>query len=240
MRKNHQPIWFHKLVRRFNQVYVKRWLVPHFEAIGHGFTVVKPKQLKIFGRNIIAGKHLHIICDRHKSVELTTWQSKQNSGEILIGDYVLLSPGVQISAAEHICIGDNCMIGADTYISDCDWHGTYNRIRPFRCSKKIMIADNVWIGHRAIIGKGVTIGKNSIVAAGSVVVNNVEANTVVGGNPARLLKTINPDKRMLKRTLLFSQEQEYNDLQMDVIAYANQSNTSLGWLRSILFPNQND
>ncbi|MBP6872851.1 MAG: acyltransferase [Bacteroidales bacterium] len=55
-------------------------------------------------------------------------------------------------------------------------------------SKPILIGDNVWIGMRAIILKGVTIGNGSIVAAGAVVTKDVPPNTVVGGVPARVIR----------------------------------------------------
>jgi acetyltransferase-like isoleucine patch superfamily enzyme len=52
----------------------------------------------------------------------------------------------------------------------------------------VKIADNVWIGMNAVILKGVTVGENSVVAAGSVVTKSVEPNTVVAGNPAVVVK----------------------------------------------------
>ena len=54
----------------------------------------------------------------------------------------------------------------------------------------ITIGDNVWIGGNVLVCPGVTIGNNAVVAAGAVVVKNVEANTVVGGVPAKLIKRI--------------------------------------------------
>jgi maltose O-acetyltransferase len=60
----------------------------------------------------------------------------------------------------------------------------------------ITVEDNVWIGGSATILPGVTIGKNSIIAAGAVVTKDVAANTIVGGNPAQLIRAINEeDKR---------------------------------------------
>jgi len=60
----------------------------------------------------------------------------------------------------------------------------------------ITVEDNVWIGGNATILPGVTIGKNSIIAAGAVVTKDVAANTIVGGNPAQLIRAINEeDKR---------------------------------------------
>ena len=90
-------------------------------------------------------------------------------------------------AAESIIIGDACMIAHGVYISDADWHGIYDRAIPVGKTAPIVLEDNVWIGDRAVVGKGVTIGKNSIVAAGAVVVKDVPANVVVGGNPAKII-----------------------------------------------------
>ncbi len=61
--------------------------------------------------------------------------------------------------------------------------------RPKLTTAPVIIADNVWIGMNATILKGVTIGENSVVAAGSVVTKSVAANTVVAGNPAIVVKT---------------------------------------------------
>jgi acetyltransferase-like isoleucine patch superfamily enzyme len=60
--------------------------------------------------------------------------------------------------------------------------------RPVLKTAPVKIADNVWIGMNAVILKGVTIGENSVVAAGSVVTKTVEPNTVVAGNPAVVVK----------------------------------------------------
>ena len=85
-------------------------------------------------------------------------------------------------AAEKIEIGDACMIAHGTYISDADWHGIYDRAEPVGTTKPINIKENVWIGDSAIICKGVTIGKNSIIGAGSVVTKDVPKNCIYAGN----------------------------------------------------------
>src|SRR5690606_37267877 len=106
-------------------------------------------------------------------------------------------------------IDSNCMIGAESYISDSDWHGVYNRTRPFRCSSPIHLKKNVWLGYRCIICKGVTIGENSIIGAGSVVTGDIPDNVIAAGNPAKVVKAINPNRRMLTREFLFSSDVDY-------------------------------
>ena len=67
----------------------------------------------------------------------------------------------------------------------------------------IILKDNVWIGDSAIVGKGVTIGENSIVAAGAVVVKDVPDNVVVGGNPAKIIKNTTNTVSTISRTPRF-------------------------------------
>lgn len=240
MRKSHTPLWYSNFLRKINNAYVRRYLAPQFDSLGDGLAVLQPRSVQIFGSQICAGRHLHIISAKENPVKLTTWSSKQGQGSIRIGDCVLISPGVQISSALDIEIGNNCMLAAESYLSDCDWHGVYNRTRPFRCSKKLVLEDNVWIGFRSIIGKGLRIGKNSIVAAGSVVVNDVPADTIVGGNPAVPIKQINPKRRMLTREFLFAGRHDYQAQQNLLNEYLNANNSSLAWLRSTFFPDKND
>jgi len=73
-----------------------------------------------------------------------------------------------MGAASGIFIADNCMIASDAYITDADWHDIYNRASIGK-SAPVHIDENVWIGDRATICKGVHIGKNSIIGASAVV-----------------------------------------------------------------------
>ena len=189
---------------------------------------------------ILFGKHIHIISNKTQPVRLSCWSSKQDQGQLIIGDYCLISPGVNIASAQSIIIGKNTMIAAEVNISDSDWHGVYNRIRPFRCHAPVIIEDNVWIGLRAIIGKGIRIGENSIVAAGSVVTNDVPSNTIVGGNPAKIIKTLNPEKRMLTREFLFNGDNDYDEQQEELKKFLLLNNRSWQWLRTHIKPTRND
>jgi len=128
------------------------------------------------------------------------------SGTIVIGDFVWMSLRGQIIAVGSVEIGSYCIFGRDVYISDTNEHPVDPEIRreqtrtslltgnpPDRyaaASAPVRIGDGVWIGERAIILKGVTVGPDSVVAAGAVVTKDVPARTVVAGNPARVVKVI--------------------------------------------------
>ena len=240
MRRSNTPYLIKRICKTINQWYVKRFIAPQFDSLGSIPEIAHPRSLVIFGRNIHLGKYAQIICASDNCVRLTSWPSKQADAEIIIGDYCLISPGVRISSAKSIRIGDNCMFAANVIISDSDWHGIYNRIRPFRCTKPVTIENNVWLGERVIVNKGVTIGENSVIGAGSIVTKSIPANSVAAGNPARVIKTINPNRRMLKRESLFSDPEHYfyNQDQLDKFMLGN--NGWLNWLRSLIKPNIHD
>lgn len=93
---------------------------------------------------------------------------------------------VQIVCDENIKIGNNVAIARDVIIRDTDAHeildGKHKKTKP------VIIGNHVWIGTRAIIMKGVTIGDGSIVAAGAIVTKDVPANSIVAGVPAKIIK----------------------------------------------------
>ena len=123
---------------------------------------------------------------------LLTWRS---SALIKIGSNCMLN-GTVIHSRSKVVIGDNCMFGAGTVILDSDFHSaslnpTIRRRQEGAVDVPVIIGNNVWVGRNAIILKGVHIGDNSIIAAGSIVTKSVPSNEVWGGNPARFIKRLN-------------------------------------------------
>lgn len=107
---------------------------------------------------------------------------------IRIGNGTYLNRNSMVVANKLVDIGRNCKISWDVVIMDTDQHPIYGR--PME-DKDVIIEDNVWIGCRCIILKGVRIGRGAVIAAGSVVTKDVPAQTVVGGVPARILYEMN-------------------------------------------------
>jgi len=124
-------------------------------------------------------------------VILCTWQM----GAVLkIGDHFGMTGGT-ICASEHIIIGNNVAIGANTTIIDTDFHPIdplQRQLYPTAArTAPVIIEDDVFIGMNSLVLKGVTIGCGSAVGAGSVVTRDVPPGTIVGGNPAKIIGQVN-------------------------------------------------
>lgn len=121
-------------------------------------------------------------------VKLSLVATPQNNKPIIkIGAYSSIGDNTQIHCGKLVSIGNYVLISWDVNIIEFDYHapgGGAPEPRP------IMIEDEVWVGARCIITKGVTIGIGAIIAAGSVVTKDVPAYTLMAGNPARPIKNI--------------------------------------------------
>lgn len=107
--------------------------------------------------------------------------------QMKIGKGVFINHSLTCMAAGGISIGDGVMIGPNVCIAT-DNHDLHNRM-VLRC-KPVSIGSGAWIGMGAIILPGVSIGENAVVGAGAVVTKDVAPNTIVGGNPAKIIKEI--------------------------------------------------
>lgn len=131
----------------------------------------------------------------------------RGGGRIVIQDEVYIGDDTIISSESSVTIGPLTLISHGVQIFDTaghpidpakrerDWRIVMGRLkeeRPVATTAPISIGTRVWIGFNSIVMGGVTIGENAVIAAGTVVVNDVPANTVVAGNPARLIKEVLP------------------------------------------------
>ena len=110
-------------------------------------------------------------------------------GRLSIGEGAFLNHGVTVHAERSVTIGRDVRLADCVAIWDTDFHpvqeGEEVRVAP------VVIEDNAWVGRNAIVLPGVTIGRSAVVAAGAVVTTDVPANTLVAGNPARVIRELN-------------------------------------------------
>lgn len=240
MRRDHRPFWLHKLWENYENWWTARYLEPHFEALGPDPKIVRPWHVEVFGPNISAGVNLHLVASAPDPIRFTVWSPQDQSGHIDIGDYTFMAGGTRLLAAGQITIGDSCLIAREVTITDCDWHSLYDRVDPAPPFKPVTLGDNVWIGDGAFVGKGVTIGDHAVVGARSVVTKDVEPYAVVAGNPARVIKRLDPDASMKTRKDLLGGGPDLERFMSKAYRDALKDNSTLGWLRSKLFPRRGD
>ena len=115
-----------------------------------------------------------------------------NNGQLEVGDNSAIGKRCEITInGGKITIGNFVRIASNVFITNAN-HGFEHKDIPIMeqaiVNGDVVIEDDVWIGHAAIILPGIHIGKGAIIAAGSVVTKNVDAFTIVGGNPAKLIR----------------------------------------------------
>jgi acetyltransferase-like isoleucine patch superfamily enzyme len=146
---------------------------------------------------LLIGSHSHIA----GQLRLIT-----SYGQLGIGNHCFVGAGSRIWAFKQIEIGNCVLISHLVDIHDGDSHPLDAQLRRQHCvdlfgkkrpidysgvpASPVLIEDDVWIGFKSTILKGVTIGKGAVIAACSVVTNNVPAHTLVAGNPARVLRCL--------------------------------------------------
>jgi acetyltransferase-like isoleucine patch superfamily enzyme len=124
-----------------------------------------------------------------------TFSSRYGERPLLeIGDDTFIGHGCALVIGRKISLGKHCLIAAGTRIADFDGHPVDAALRRagHPCAaesvKPVTVGDDVWIGNGALILKGVTIGDRAIIGARSVVTRDVPPDTIVAGNPARIVK----------------------------------------------------
>lgn len=240
MRRDHRPYIIKRLYQDFQKGYANWFLRPQFESLGRGCTFMKPWFVEIFGGPVTMGDYCTVIATADRRIRLTVWSAMGELGTIDIGNYSLVCPGVRISAATRISIGASCMLAQGVFITDSDWHGVYDRSMPVGNTLPVDIEDNVWIGDSAIVCKGVRIGKNSVIGAGSLVVRDIPENVIAVGNPAVVVKNLDPGQPMKTRADWLADPQAVAVQFEEIDRGFMKNNTWFGWLRSLFFPRRGD
>ena len=235
MRKDHRPYALKKAWFKFQKFYTRHFIAPQLDALGKGYTFLRPWHVELFGGPIEIGRYATVIAAADGKIRMSVWPAHPGNGRISIGDHVLISPGVRISSAEGIHIHDNCMLAHGVYITDADWHGVYDRVSLGRAAA-VTLEENVWVGDSAIICKGARIGRNSIVGAGAIVVNDIEPNSIAAGNPAKVVKRLDPERNIITRSAWFSDPVKLATELSRWDRLVLKDNTLWGWLRHLVFP----
>ena len=119
-------------------------------------------------------------------------EPRSSDSVIEIGSGTIFSNNVSIVSMGGVKIGERCLIGDQTLIFDCDFHelAPAKRMDGVGPIEPVTIGNNVWFGSRTQILRGVSIGDNSVIGAGSVVVHNIPANSVAAGVPAKVIRSL--------------------------------------------------
>ena len=119
-------------------------------------------------------------------------QPRSADARIVIGSNTAFSNNVTICANHEIRIGDDCLIGDLVAVYDTDFHEVHPCRRHAGPGKilPVIIGNNVWLGSRVMVLKGVSIGDNSVVAAGSIVTTSLPENCLAAGSPARVVRKL--------------------------------------------------
>lgn len=117
---------------------------------------------------------------------------------IEIGDDVFIGNACTLSVTRRIVIGSHCLIAPGVRIHDNDGHPINVALRLAKAppssedAQPVVIGRNVWVGAGSLILKGVSIGDNTVIGASSVVTSSVPGNTIVAGNPAKVIRELTP------------------------------------------------
>lgn len=176
---------------------VKRYIntgyyIAQFKRVGEVISIEYPFHL-VGGKCISIGNKVTI----GKRGVITAWVADKSKYPLIhIGDNVNIGDDCHITASNKIIIANNVLFGKKVTVTD-NSHGICNNLeelflhpidRVVFSKGPVIIKERVWIGDKATILPGVTIGEGAIVGANSVVTKDVPANCIVGGVPARILK----------------------------------------------------
>lgn len=240
MRLDHRPYALARAAELLDAAYARHFLHPHFARVGRGCGFAYPRSIRVFGGPISLGDHVQLSSLADSPIRLGVWGVEPGLGEITLGDFTVINPGARINSADRIVVGRNALFAAGVTMTDSDWHDPYDRVFTPGKHAPIVLRDNVWVGEAAILCKGVTVGENAIVGAGAVVTRNVEAFTVVAGNPAKEIGKLDPKARFVTRSDALTDPERYaHDVRETQRALLGH-NTLRGFLRYLLWPRRGD
>ncbi|EGQ7766529.1 TPA: acetyltransferase [Vibrio parahaemolyticus] len=165
----------------FTKVYFPKAKIVRFPSVFRGKRYFK------YGRGFVSGYNCRIdVVDNVNNLDFV----------IDFGSNVQINDSVHIAAGKKILIGNDVLIASRVFITDHN-HGSFPEENEFLIPvahrklsfNSVIIHDNVWLGEGVFVMPGVTIGKNSIIGAGSVVTKSIPENVIAVGNPAKIIKS---------------------------------------------------
>lgn len=162
-----------------------RWYFRRADKLG--------KRVRVWGKPTVRNDGVMIIGDRSRLISTIVRLElvSERDGCLEIGESTFINYGCSIAANQLIRIGRNCSIGTHAILIDNNYHSLDPERRNERPpSAPIVLEENVWLGARVIVLRGVTIGANSVIGAGSVVTHNIPPHSVAAGIPAKVIKVL--------------------------------------------------
>ncbi len=195
MANKYAKYFSHLLLRLFQRIRILLYLL--FSSANVSGKVIRKQPVLLIGRGSIKFHGAVVIGVLPSPNFLTSYahiEARKASAKIEIGYGTRINNNF-CAIAEHtyISIGENCRIGHDVEILDSDFHGLEVKNRDksnFNLAKPVVIGRNVFIGAHVRILKGVSVGDGAVIANSALVTKNVAAHTLVGGNPAKFIKSL--------------------------------------------------
>lgn len=162
-----------------------RWYFRHASYLG--------PRVRLWGRPVVTCQGTMIINERVRLVStITPLQiASLQGGHLEIGSSTYINFGCSIAATHFIRIGPHCSIGPYVMMMDNDWHRLEPEHRNERPpSEPIILGENVWLGARVIVLRGVSIGDHSVIGAGSVVNRDIPPRSLAAGMPAKVIRSL--------------------------------------------------
>lgn len=180
-------ILFRRAARYAQELASARFHLADVNEVGDGVRTLDRPRIENHGF-ISIGEH-SVLRSINVPIELAT----ERGARLLIGPDCFLNYGISIGCTHSIRIGARCRLGPYVMLIDSEFHDLLDRAKRPQAAP-VEIGDDVWIGAKASVLPGVTIGRGAVVGTSAVVTKNVAPFTVVAGVPAKVVKHLDPAK----------------------------------------------